>query len=84
MDFMAREDVRQELATLGVDPNEAARRTASLSDDEIRQIAGRLDELPAGQDWNTGLVTGVGFLAVVYIIALVAIIYGVWWVISKL
>ncbi len=49
MRFMAREDVRQQLQALGIDPDEAARRTESLSDDEIQQIAERMDELPAGQ-----------------------------------
>jgi hypothetical protein len=48
--FMAREDVRRQIEALGIDPDEAARRTDSLSDEEIQQIAGRLDELPAGQD----------------------------------
>ncbi len=84
MDFMAREDVRRELETLGIDPDEAARRTASLSDEEIRQIAGRLDQLPAGQDWNTGVLVGVVLADIFVIIILVAIIYGVWWVVSEL
>ncbi len=48
--FVAREDVRRQIEALGIDPDEAARRTDSLSDEEIQQIAGRLDELPAGQD----------------------------------
>jgi len=47
--FMAREDVRQQLEALGIDPDEATRRTESLSDDEIQQIAERMDELPAGR-----------------------------------
>lgn len=64
MDFMARQDVRQELQALGVDPDEATRRTANLSDQEIRQIAGRLDQLPAGQDAGAvlALVLGLGIL----------------------
>ncbi len=49
MDFMLREDVQQQLTILGVDPEEAARRVASLSDEEIQKIAGRLEELPAGE-----------------------------------
>ena len=49
MRFMAREDVRQQLQALGIDRDEAARRTESLSDDEIQQIAEKVDELPAGQ-----------------------------------
>ena len=49
-DFMAREDVRAELIGLGVDPAAAVARVATLSDAEIRDIAGRIDQLPAGQD----------------------------------
>ncbi len=49
-DFLAREDVRAELIGLGVDPAVAAVRVAALSDAEIRDIAGRIDQLPAGQD----------------------------------
>lgn len=50
MAFMAREDVRAQLEALGIEAAEAAHRAGSLTDDEIRQIAGRLDEMPAGQD----------------------------------
>lgn len=50
MQFIAREDVRRQIEALGIDPDEAARRTETLSDAEIQQIAGRLNELPAGQD----------------------------------
>ena len=49
-DFMAREDVRAELIGLGVDPAVAVVRVATLSDAEIRDIAGRIDRMPAGQD----------------------------------
>ena len=67
MDFMLREDVQQQLTILGVDPEEAARRVASLSDEEIQQIAGRLDELPAGE--------GVGaIVTVMLIISLVLLV----------
>ncbi len=79
MDFMAREDVRQELQDLGVDPDEASRRATTLSDDEIRQIAGRLDELPAGQEELL-----IGMLLIVYVSIIVLAIYGIWWIISEL
>ncbi len=65
-DFMAREDVRKELRNLGVNPEEAARRTASLSDSEIQQIAGRLEELPAGQN-VVGAVIGA-FLVILLVL----------------
>ena len=47
--FIMRADVRQQMQALGVDPLEAEARVAALSDDEVRRIAGRLDQLPAGQ-----------------------------------
>ncbi len=50
LDFMARDDVRAGLIELGVDPALATARVAGLSDAEIGDIAGRLDQLPAGQD----------------------------------
>ncbi len=72
-DFMAREDVRRDLRSLGIDPNEAARRAAALSDREIQQIAGRLDELPAGQDAAGALI---GALLVIFLVLLVTDLLG--------
>jgi hypothetical protein len=72
MDFMLREDVQQQLTTLGVDPEEAARRVASLSDEEIQQIAGRLDELPAGE----GLGAIVGLILIIFLVLLVTDLMG--------
>ncbi|MEE8293759.1 MAG: PA2779 family protein [Kiloniellales bacterium] len=72
MDFMLREDVQQQLTILGVDPEEAARRVASLSDEEIQEIAGRLDELPAGE----GLGTIVGVILIIFLVLLVTDLLG--------
>ncbi len=49
-DFLARQDVRAQLTEFGVDPAMAEARVAGLSDAEIRSVAGRIDQLPAGQD----------------------------------
>ena len=65
--FLARDDVRQQLAALGVDPGEADLRVAALSDDEISRIAGELDQLPAGE----GLLTSLAILAGVILLILV-------------
>ena len=72
MDFMLREDVQQQLTTLGVDPEEAARRVASLSDEEIQGIAGRLDELPAGE----GVGAIVGVILIIFLVLLVTDLLG--------
>ena len=72
-DFLAREDVQQQLTLLGVDPEEAASRVAGLSDAEIQQIAGRLDELPAGEG-AVGVV--VGAILIIFLVLLVTDLLG--------
>lgn len=47
--MFGREDVRQRMQAMGVDPDEAAARLVGLSDAEIEQVAARLDQMPAGQ-----------------------------------
>ena len=64
---LLRDDVREQMAALGVDREEALARIASLSDAEVRQIAGQLEELPAGQ----GALEGALIVAGVILIALV-------------
>ena len=49
LDFLAREDVRQQIEAFGVDPDEAALRVQSLSDVEISKIVHQMDQEPAGQ-----------------------------------
>ena len=46
--FLAREDVRQQMVKLGVDPADAAVRVASLTDEELQALSARIDSLPAG------------------------------------
>ena len=60
--------VRAQMRALGIDPDEAAARTASLSDEEIEQIAGRLDQLPAGESAIAilvGILLGILLLVVI-------------------
>lgn len=58
--ILLRDDVRQQMAALGVDQNEAIARLASLSDREVQEIAGRIDELPAGQSLLVGVLIVAG------------------------
>ncbi len=67
--FMEREDVRSQLQSFGVDADAAKARVDALSDQEVKELAGRLDELPAG----AGIV---GALFAVFIILLVTDILG--------
>jgi hypothetical protein len=57
---LQREDVRRQMEAFGVDREEAMARLASLSDAEVRQVAGRIDELPAGQSFIAGVLIIAG------------------------
>ena len=66
-DILARDDVRAEMIALGITPDEAEARIASLTDQEVAGIAGRLDQLPAGE--------GVGsILIIIFVIFGVAVL----------
>jgi hypothetical protein len=58
--ILLRDDVRQQMEALGVNRDEAIARLASLSDQEIQQIAGRIDEMPAGQSVLVGVLIVAG------------------------
>jgi hypothetical protein len=66
--FLQRQDVREQMVAFGVEPDEAAARVASLSDREIRQIAGQIDRLPAGQGVLVALIGAAVFVFVVLLI----------------
>lgn len=70
--LMARDDVRDAMVRLGADPAEATLRVASLSDAELMQVHGQLEQLPAGG----------GALAVIGIVFLVLLILDLTGVIS--
>ncbi|KPV40421.1 hypothetical protein AN478_06405 [Thiohalorhabdus denitrificans] len=71
--FLERDDVRQQLERLGVSAEEASKRVDSLTDAEVRQVAGALDREPAGGD---GLGTLVGGAIFVFIVLLITDIAG--------
>jgi hypothetical protein len=71
--FLDRADVRQQIVALGVDPAEAAARVAALSDAQVREIAGQLDQLPAGQS-AVGVV--VGAVLIIFLVLLVTDLLG--------
>ena len=71
--FMARADVRAQLSEMGVNPDEAARRVAAMSDEEVARIAGRIGETPAGGD-AVGAVIGAAVL--IFIVLLITDIAG--------
>ncbi len=67
--WLAREDVREQFAELGVDAGEIDARIAALSDPEIAVLAEQLEEQPAG-----GLL---GVIGVVFIVLLILELVGV-------
>jgi hypothetical protein len=71
--FLMREDVQQQLTRLGVDPEEATRRVATLSDEEVQEIAGRIDELPAGEG-GIGII--VGAILIIFLVLLITDLLG--------
>ncbi|MBX9904194.1 MAG: PA2779 family protein [Burkholderiales bacterium] len=68
-DFMAREDVRAQMQSFGADADAVRERVDALTDQEISELAGRIDQMPAG-----GGIVGVLFA--VFIILLVTDILG--------
>ena len=71
--FLDRVEIREQIAALGVDPNEAAARVAALSDEQVREIAGQLDQLPAGQ----GAVAAViGAILIIFLVLLITDLLG--------
>ena len=73
-EFLAREEVQDQLRALGVDPTEASRRVAALSNEELRMIAGRINAAPAGQNDDGGDLV---FLLVLALFIVVAVIGGI-------
>jgi hypothetical protein len=72
-DLLAREDVQRELKSYGISPDEAQARVSSLTDEEVAQVAGRLDQLPAGQ---SALGVIIGAAVIIFIVLLITDIAG--------
>ena len=62
---LARDSVQSRMIRLGVNPDLAAARVASLSDSELQQLEARMDELPAGAD---GALTVLGIVLLVLLV----------------
>ena len=67
--FLARSDVQKAMQERGVNGADALQRVQSMSDAEVAQLAGRIDQAPAGGDI-------LGILFTVFIILLVTDILG--------
>ena len=62
---LAKQNVQQEMLRLGVDPEAAQARIASLSDSELQQLEARMHDLPAGAD---GALTVLGIVLLVLLV----------------
>lgn len=62
--LLLRDDIQQSLISLGVAPQDAQQRVATLTDEELTALEQQLDSLPAGGD----LLAVVGVVFVVLII----------------
>jgi hypothetical protein len=70
--FLEREEVSLELQKMGVDPAEAKRRVAGLTDAEARLALDKLDSLPAAGE--LGVI--IGAVLFVFIVLLITDILG--------
>ena len=73
LNFLGRDQIRDQIRALGVDPDEAAARVNALSDIEIARLAGRIDALPAGQDVFSSII---GAAVLIFLILLVTDLLG--------
>lgn len=69
INLLDRADVRAALEARGVDAEEATKRVAALTDEEVARIAGRLDEVPAGGDV-------LGVIVFIFLVLLITDILG--------
>jgi hypothetical protein len=67
--LLARDDVRNALATRGVDPREVQARVNALTDEEAQILAQQLDQLPAGGD-------AIGVILFIFVLLLITDILG--------
>ena len=68
MSFLARDDVRQQMRDLGVDPEEAGARVAAMSDAEVHELAAKLENAKAGEGPLGAIVGAAVFVFVVLLI----------------
>lgn len=71
--LLNREDVQEALASQGVSITEARARIAALTDKEVQEIAGQLDQLPAGGD-AVGAV--IGAILIIFLVLLITDLLG--------
>ena len=72
-EFLKQDQVRDKLISMGVAPAEVEARLAALSPAELKQLADRIDQMPAGQS-AIGAILGV--ILIIFLILLVTDLLG--------
>ena len=67
---LARDQVRSQFVALGVDPAQVETRVAALTDSELRTLAGKISEAPAGAD-------ALAIIGIVFLVLLILEAVGV-------
>ena len=71
--FLNRQEIIEVFSKQGIDPLEAKKRVASLTDQEVSQICKVLDQLPAGGD---GVGAVVGAAVFIFLVLLITDLLG--------
>ncbi len=69
LSFVNRAEVAGQLQAFGIDSSAAKDRVASMSDEDVRYLSGKIESLPAGAN-NSALLL---------VVVIVLIAGGVWW-----
>lgn len=75
--LLSREDVRDKLIELGVNPDDAGNRIAALTDQEISQLQLNINDLPAGS-------SALAVVGAVFLVLLILELVGVTNIFNKL
>lgn len=73
-DFIKKEEVKNLMAKNGVNPEEALKRLASLSTEEIKNLSQQIDKAQAGGDFGVGGILGV--MVFIFLVLLITDILG--------
>jgi hypothetical protein len=76
-DFLARDDVREQMVALGVDPEDAGARIAALTEQELSLLQQHIGDLPAGSN-------ALALIGAVFLVLIILELVGVTNIFSKL
>ena len=71
--LISKNDIKESLMSLGIDPDEAKARVNSLSDSEVVEVADKIEQLPAGRGAFGALL---GAALIVFLVLLLTDILG--------